>query len=111
LVDMPGIRELQLWGTQEDLDENFDDIYTLSLQCKYTTCKHGSDDGCAIQKALADGSLDQFHYDAFLKMKDELTKLDERKTTLARRTGEKSKRTVKKQNRDMLKNMRDEMNE
>jgi ribosome biogenesis GTPase / thiamine phosphate phosphatase len=111
LVDMPGIRELQLWGTQEDLDEKFDDIYTLSLQCKYTTCKHGSDDGCAIQAALADGSLDKSHYEAFLKMKDELANLEQRTTALARRTSEKSKRTVKKQNRDLLKNMRDEMNE
>jgi len=111
LVDMPGIRELQLWGTQEDLDEDFDDVAALARQCKYSTCKHGSDDGCAIQEALKNGSLDRSHYEAYVKMKTELSALEKRTTALAWRTSEKTKRTVKKQNRDLLKNMRDEMNE
>ena len=111
LIDMPGIRELQLWGTQDDLDDNFDDIATLARQCKYTSCKHQSDEGCAIQAALRNGSLEQSRYDAYLKMKSELRSLEKRTTALSRRTGEKTKRTLKKQNRDLLRNMHDEMNE
>jgi ribosome biogenesis GTPase len=111
LIDMPGIRELQLWGTQDDLDEDFDDIVFLARQCKFSTCQHGSDDGCAIQRALKDGTLEQSHYQAYIKMKNELGALEKRTTTLARRAGVKSKRTLKKQNRDLLKNMHDEMNE
>lgn len=72
LVDMPGIRELQLWGTEDDLEETFDDVTELAMQCKYTTCSHGSEPGCAIHRALANGKLDKAHYENYLKMKREL---------------------------------------
>lgn len=75
LIDTPGIRELQLWGTEDALDSNFDDVTALVAQCKYTTCRHGSEQGCAIRQALADGTLDKRHYANYLKMKSELASL------------------------------------
>ena len=78
LIDTPGIRELQLWGTEEDLEENFDDITALIAQCKYSSCQHNGEQGCMIQPALDDGSLDPKHYAAYLKMKAELVTLKER---------------------------------
>ncbi|HMH69793.1 MAG TPA: ribosome small subunit-dependent GTPase A, partial [Candidatus Saccharimonadales bacterium] len=78
LIDMPGIRELQLWGTEEALDENFDDIAALFRQCKYASCQHKDDDGCAVQRALKDGTLDPLHYAAYQKMKNELSTLKQR---------------------------------
>lgn len=75
LIDTPGVRELQLWGTEEELLENFDDIADLISQCKYTTCSHGKEGGCAIQAALRDGSLDAGHYANYRKMKQELVQL------------------------------------
>ena len=76
LVDTPGIRELQLWGTNDELDENYDDIMLLASQCKYANCRHGSEAGCVVAHALADGTLDQKHYDNYLKMKAELVILE-----------------------------------
>lgn len=75
LIDTPGIRELQLWGTEEDLDTNYDDIAALIAQCKYTNCRHTSEAGCAINAALKDGSLDEKHYANYVKMKTELAQL------------------------------------
>jgi ribosome biogenesis GTPase / thiamine phosphate phosphatase len=75
LIDTPGIRELQLWGIEEGLAENFDDILTLAAGCKYTTCRHGTESGCAVQAALASGKLAQAHYANYLKMKRELQRL------------------------------------
>lgn len=78
LIDTPGIRELQLWGTEEDLEENFDDVTALIAQCKYSSCQHNGEQGCMIQPALEDGSLNKGHYAAYLKMKTELVTLKER---------------------------------
>lgn len=84
LIDTPGIRELQLWGTEEDLEENFDDIISLAAQCKYSSCQHNGEAGCMIQPALEDGSLNQAHYDAYMKMKAELVTLKDRTFTRAK---------------------------
>jgi len=75
LIDTPGIRELQLWGTEEELDENFDDIAFLASQCKYSNCRHGNEAGCCIQAALRSGELAPAHYRNYLKMKGELKQL------------------------------------
>jgi ribosome biogenesis GTPase len=90
LIDTPGIRELQLWGTQEDLDANFDDVAELITHCKYTTCQHGTEQGCAIQAALRDGTLQQPHYTHYLKMKAELGKLHKRSVARGRQTSKLS---------------------
>lgn len=75
LIDTPGIRELQLWGTEEDLATNFDDITQLATKCKYKNCRHEHEKGCAVHKALANGMLDKNHYANYLKMKSEVATL------------------------------------
>lgn len=75
LIDTPGIRELQLWGTEEELDTNYDDIAALIAQCKYSNCRHTTEAGCAVNAALKNGTLDAKHYANYVKMKDELAKL------------------------------------
>lgn len=111
LIDTPGIRELQLWGTQQELDDEFEDVATLARQCKYTTCRHGSEEGCAIRQALDDGRLEPARYQSFLRMKRELGQLEERTLVLARQHNERSRRTARKQKNDSAKEMRDEMDE
>ncbi len=76
LIDTPGIRELQLWGSEGELEETFDDIIELATQCQFRNCRHGSEAGCAIQAALANGTLSQQHHDNYLKMKRELEYLN-----------------------------------
>lgn len=85
LIDTPGIRELQLWGTPDELDESFDDIAALASQCKYTTCQHGNEAGCAVQAALRAGTLDTSRYANYLKMKHELASLKTKSDTRSRR--------------------------
>jgi len=109
LIDTPGIRELQLWGTEEDLEENFDDVTALIAQCKYSSCQHNGEEGCAIGAALKDGSLDQKHYDAYIKMKQELSTLKDRKVAKGKADSKKAKkRSVAKQGRHIFKQERDE---
>lgn len=97
LIDTPGIRELQLWGTEEELDTNFDDITDLIRRCKYTTCQHTSEQGCAIRHALVDGSLDKKHYANYIKMKAELSALATKNVERARLDNKRSYKSSKKQ--------------
>lgn len=96
LIDTPGIRELQLWGTEEVLDTNFDDVAALVAQCKYTTCRHGSEQGCAIRQALADGSLDKKHYANYIKMKSELSALTVKNAERARLDNRRQRKSSSK---------------
>jgi len=57
IIDTPGIRELQLWHGEEGLDQTFDDIALLALGCRFTDCDHESEPGCAVQAAIAAGTL------------------------------------------------------
>jgi len=101
LIDTPGIRELQLWGTQEDLDDAFDDIAELMNQCKYSTCQHNNEPGCAIQAALRSGSLQASHYADYIKMKGELQGLRKKSEVQARQANRKSRKAMNRQAEDM----------
>jgi ribosome biogenesis GTPase len=108
LIDTPGIRELQLWGTQDVLDEDFDDVASLARQCKYTTCRHGIEPGCAIQEALRTGMLDPSHYASYLKMKGELTGLKEKTDVRLRLSNRKSHKHTANQTKAIQKEIREE---
>jgi ribosome biogenesis GTPase len=109
LIDTPGIRELKLWGTEEDLDENFDDVTTLISQCKYSSCQHGTEEGCAVQAALKNGSLDPKHYAAYIKLKGELVDLKTRNIAKSKAdSAYAKKRSVAKQGRKLFKEERDQ---
>lgn len=72
LIDTPGIRELQLWGTEEELSDSFADIITLSHSCHYSSCGHTTEQGCAVQAAITAGTLAADRLENYVKMKAEL---------------------------------------
>lgn len=78
LVDTPGLRELQLW--EGDVDRAFADIGELVTQCRFTDCSHGSEPGCAVQAALADGTLDPARWESYGKLQRELKRLAGRRS-------------------------------
>jgi ribosome biogenesis GTPase len=102
LIDTPGIRELQLWGTQEDLDDTFADIARLISQCKYSTCQHGNEPGCAIQAALRSGELQASHYADYTKMKSELAGLRKKTEARTRQANKKSSKSMARRTKDIL---------
>ena len=57
IIDTPGLRELQLWHGEEGLDQTFDDIAQLAMACRFNDCEHESEPGCAVQAAIAAGTL------------------------------------------------------
>lgn len=89
LIDNPGIREVHMWTDETTLRDRFGDIEELAGQCRFHDCKHGTDAGCAIRAAIADGRLSEERFKGFQKLDEELEKLHEsrrkRQMTIDRR--------------------------
>jgi ribosome biogenesis GTPase len=68
MIDNPGMREVGIADAAEGLDEVFSEIETLSLQCRYNTCTHVHESGCAVLQAVEEGHIKRSSYDNFLKM-------------------------------------------
>lgn len=101
LIDTPGIRELQLWGTEAELDNTYDDIVSLVSQCKYKSCKHRDEQGCAIRRALQNGSLSKTHYANYVKMKAELAGLAKKNEAQRSEGGRKIQKHTERRRRDV----------
>ena len=57
VLDTPGIRGVGLLDTESGLDRAFADVAELAGRCRFDDCHHESEPGCAVQAALADGTL------------------------------------------------------
>jgi ribosome biogenesis GTPase len=78
LMDTPGLRELQLWGEESNLEGAFEDVEALARECRFRDCRHKLEPGCAIRAALEDGTLDEERFRNFQKMQRELKFLAKR---------------------------------
>lgn len=90
LIDTPGIREMQLWGGGEGVLEAFEDIEELLTGCKFTNCRHEKEPGCAVRKAIDNGSLDPGRLENYHKMLREIAH-QERRTDKAASLREKER--------------------
>lgn len=57
LIDSPGMRSVGMWDIDEGLAEAFADVEALASQCRFSDCAHGTEPGCAVQAAIAGGTL------------------------------------------------------
>lgn len=71
VIDTPGMRELGMWDSGDGIDTAFADIEELSRACRYTDCTHTAEPGCAVLRALADGTLDAARLASYRKLKTE----------------------------------------
>ncbi len=83
VIDTPGMRELQVWGDEEGLKHVFDDIEKLAVNCHFRDCSHENEPGCAVQKALDDGTLSPKRLKSYIKLKKEFAYLANRLTMKA----------------------------
>lgn len=93
IIDTPGMRELQLWVSEEGLENSFEDIEALTSQCFYSNCEHNGTRGCAVEQALADGSLDHERWASHNKLQKELAYITEKQDASA---AQKKKKDIKK---------------
>jgi ribosome biogenesis GTPase / thiamine phosphate phosphatase len=72
LIDNPGIRELQLWCSEDALETAFSEVDLLAQQCRFRDCSHTAEPGCAVLQAAADGTLAADRLENFRKLTREL---------------------------------------
>ncbi len=72
LIDTPGMRELQLWAGRDALDQAFDEIAALALECRFRDCSHGVELGCAVRDALERGELHPERWQSYRKLQGEI---------------------------------------
>ena len=89
LIDNPGMREVHMWLAEGGLAEAFQDITDLAAHCRFSDCRHETEPGCAVQAALADGTLPRERWDSYRALERELAELEER---LARRERSRARR-------------------
>jgi len=96
IIDTPGIRELQLWGNESDLEATFSDVLDVVRQCHYSNCSHKTEDRCAVKAGLSDGTLDAKRYATYINFKNELQALDKRRGFIADRRAQQTKESAKR---------------
>ncbi|WP_423410755.1 ribosome small subunit-dependent GTPase A [Heyndrickxia sp. MSNUG] len=76
LIDTPGMREVQLWQSDEGISESFADIEEFSSSCRFRDCSHNNEPGCAIRAAINEGVLDENRFSSYKKLQKELAYID-----------------------------------
>jgi ribosome biogenesis GTPase / thiamine phosphate phosphatase len=70
LIDTPGLRELGVLDG-DGLAVAFDDVESLTFECRFNDCRHQSEPGCAVRSAIGDGRLSAERFDAYTKLQRE----------------------------------------
>ncbi|WP_066288293.1 ribosome small subunit-dependent GTPase A [Arthrobacter sp. B6] len=85
LMDTPGVRGFGLFDADEGMGEMFGDVEELAGRCRFSDCAHLREPGCAVQAALADGTLDERRWISYGKLQREIAALARRTDAAARR--------------------------
>ena len=72
VADSPGFSSLDIKIELVDFARAFKDFEVLANKCKYSTCLHDNEPGCAIKKAVEDGIRDIRRYNNYLHLKSEI---------------------------------------
>jgi ribosome biogenesis GTPase len=78
VIDTPGMREIQMWAGEENLQGAFHDIEMLAKRCRFSDCSHNVESGCAVIAAIDQGNLDPARLESYRKLQNELNYLASR---------------------------------
>ncbi len=68
VIDTPGMREIQMWADDDDLQGAFYDIEMLAKRCRFSNCSHNAESGCAVGAAIDHGDLDPARLESYRKL-------------------------------------------
>jgi ribosome biogenesis GTPase / thiamine phosphate phosphatase len=71
IIDTPGMRELGITDSDEGIKTTYQEIFDLSLKCKFPDCKHINETGCAVIEALDQSLIDRESLENFRKIQRE----------------------------------------
>jgi ribosome biogenesis GTPase len=93
LIDTPGMREVHLWDGARGLQDAFSDFEEVALTCRFSDCEHATEPGCAVKKAIEDGTLDAGRFESYKKLQSESSNMTAK--TVARARQDEKKRISK----------------
>lgn len=71
-IDTPGIRSFGVWQlAREEVESYFHEIFAQKAECRFTSCSHTHEPGCAVIKALEAGAISLLRYESYIKLLDE----------------------------------------
>lgn len=82
IIDTPGMRELGMWGVTEGLEEAFSDVEKYLGKCRFRDCRHESEPGCAIRRAIDSGELDAARWESYRNLQSEAKYADDKQALL-----------------------------
>jgi len=77
LIDTPGMRELGITDDAEGVNATFEEITTLSLECRFPDCTHTDEAGCAVTEAVRKGEISSatlVNYKKMIREQERFTK-------------------------------------
>jgi len=78
LGDTPGIREFGIWEqSKQTLGGCFRDFDPWRSQCRFASCTHSHEPGCAVKEAVGEGLVSKERYESYLKILQDLPDLSE----------------------------------
>ncbi len=73
IIDTPGIREIDPYGIKkEDLSHYFIEFNKFINECRFNTCTHNHEPGCAVIEAVDSGLISMERYDSYLRVLDSI---------------------------------------
>jgi ribosome biogenesis GTPase len=78
VIDTPGMRELQLWAGQASVDRTFGEIAEMASACRYRDCSHSGESGCAVARAIAEGTVSGERWESYRKLTAEAKRHEEK---------------------------------
>jgi ribosome biogenesis GTPase / thiamine phosphate phosphatase len=67
LIDTPGLRSLALSG-RTGIEKAFADVEALACECRFRDCRHRTEPGCEVLRAVERGTLDPSRLAGFHKL-------------------------------------------
>ena len=111
ILDTPGMRELSLWDAEAGVAAAFAEttaqVEEIAQGCRFRDCAHDKEPGCAVQTALADGTLDEERWRSFQKLGRELAHTVRREDPPAASAERKRWATIQKAGRARTKAKRE----
>lgn len=69
IIDTPGVREIDPYGIRkEDLGHYFIEFSDFINECRFNTCTHNHEPGCAVVEAVKKGLISEERYDSYLRI-------------------------------------------
>jgi ribosome biogenesis GTPase len=72
VADTPGLREAGLWDIEpEELDWHFVEMRPYVPDCRFSSCTHTHEPGCAVRAAVEAGEISEARYESYWRLLEE----------------------------------------